>query len=85
MNGSKILLISASTLSACLVVGIDIFDNKDTLSTQVVIAPFLLVPMIVSISQSPCLILSSTISGLCDIDTLSLMPPLYLQPYLARL
>ena len=45
------------------------------LSTTVVIAPFCFAPTMVSISQSPILLLSSTIVSLCDIDTLSLILP----------
>ena len=85
LNGDNILVISLSTSSAFFVVGIEIIDRSEALSTAVVIAPFLLVPIIVSISKSPNLVLSSTIFGLCDIDTLSFILPLCLAPYCALL
>ena len=78
VSGNSILFISLSTSLACLVVGIDILTREVFLSTAVVIAPFLLVPIIVSISQSPILFLLSTISSLLDIDILSWYMNLYM-------
>jgi len=63
-NGFKILIVSFSISVAFLVVGIDILTSEVDLSTTVVIAPFLPAPTIVSISQSPTLLLASTILSL---------------------